>query len=116
MNVIDMAVHVHLISNDMTPEPRLPDSTPIHPLPSAIQVGERQLHASDDTCQVAIPGINDRMKVIREYYPGTYFKRDAILDPVHTFDQNVKMLNQEWYSPICNCRYEVCLPRAVVTE
>jgi len=113
VDVINMAVHIHLISNDMIPEPPLPDRTPIQTLPLAAQGGKRQLQSPDNPRQVPI---DDHMEMVRENPPRDRLKPNPVLHASHGLPQEVAVFNQQGRSTMRHPRYEVHLPRAVVAE
>lgn len=80
MNVIEVTIHIPPVAYDMVPEPALPDRTPVHALAGETQVRKGQLNPADNAGQICFAGVNDRVEVIRQYYPGEQLESNSGLN------------------------------------
>jgi len=74
MDVINVAVHIFLIPNNMIPKPVLPYPAAVKTVPFTVLGGETHLDSLEDNRNRHFPGVDDQMKMIRQYHPSNQFE------------------------------------------
>jgi len=67
MYVVEMIVHIELISDNMVPKTPLPNPVIIMSVFISISAGKRQLNPFHQKRQVVSHAVNQKMKMVRQY-------------------------------------------------
>jgi len=115
MNVIDMPIHVILISNYTIPESSLPSAPARQIMSFAIPGSERQFNSMQYSREIVFARVYQYMKVIRQENVGNQIEVCLLFCGVECLPQQIVICPKERLAVIGDIRHEINLVGGIVS-
>ena len=116
MDIIYMLVEIILVSNNVIPKAMLPDPASSTANPTVVGRRKREFDSLHDFGEIFPFGLNYRMKMIRQNYPGNYLEGKFAFCSLERLKEKISVVKENCGTLIGDIRDKIQTPGSIVAS